>query len=172
MGSTQKVDTLRMTDILETEVSKLHLIAFNRLTFYGEKPSVKYAAIRKKARRIIFLNRYAIDKLWASMHLTENADFLEKYIFDVHDFHSEAIQSLCSGRPISRIIYELEDLRFKYFDDVTCYNRLKKKTSVIIFFLVVLIKKYNFKRNLQVFQNIYISFGFITLHIFFVLPEI
>lgn len=54
MGSTKKVDTLRMTDILETEVSKLHLIAFNRLTFYGEKPSVKYAAIRKKARRIFF----------------------------------------------------------------------------------------------------------------------
>lgn len=48
MGSTKKVDTLRMTDILETEASKLHLIVFNRLIFYGEKPSAKYAAIRRK----------------------------------------------------------------------------------------------------------------------------
>lgn len=92
MGSTKKVDTLRMTDILETEASKLHLIVFNRLIFYGEKPSAKYAAIRKKLEES-FSNRYAIDKAWASRPLTGkfNADFLETYIFDVHDFHSEVM---------------------------------------------------------------------------------
>lgn len=117
MGSIQKVDTFKLTDILGTEVPKLHLLVFNRFTFYGEKPCVNNAAIRKKLEES-FLKGKAIDKLRVSGHLTENADLLEEYICDVHDFHSEAIQSLCSGRPISRIYYGLQDPRLKYCDDI------------------------------------------------------
>ncbi|CAC5355914.1 unnamed protein product [Mytilus coruscus] len=126
------------------ECSKLLFFVFNRVTFYKSRPASAFDAIRDRLVQILKpVLKYDSDtrrsrKMFSFLPYLWDDDILEeRYIVDLHDFHSKGIVSLHSGCRISgvengnQLVYDSivnisSDNDSKYYEDICkILNKMK-----------------------------------------------